>query len=371
MRKRLTALAVACCLLFAACGGEAASPSPSPSDSPSPTVSPSPSPEVTTTPEPTPEVYTGPVNPLTGLPMDGKWVNARPIAIMLNNLVAAQPQLGQSKADIIYEVLAEGGITRMLGVYQTVEGVGMMGSVRSARTYYLELALGHDAVYLHAGGSPDAYDKIKAWNVTALDCVNGPYEGSKPGSNLFWRDADRIRNNGSVHSVVTTGDTILEKFAGYSFRQEHEEGYTYTQQFAADGTPAGGVSAVTVKVPFSSYKHGLFEYDEESGKYLVTQYKQPYIDGNDDSQVAVTNVVVIKTDCHVIPGDDAGRLDVDLTSGGEGWYACGGKAIPITWSKADRNSPFVYRDEAGAEIVMGQGNSYVNIVPLDCDVTME
>lgn len=327
--------------------------------------------QVAAPPEPTAESYTGPVNPLTGLPIGEEWVQARPIAVMLNNLVAAQPQLGQSQADILYEVLAEGGITRMLGVYQTVEGVGLIGSVRSARTYYLELALGHDAVYLHAGGSPDAYDKIKAWGVTALDCVNGPYEGSSPGSNLFWRDAQRVKQNGKVHSVVTSGEVILEKFPGYSFRQSHEEGYVYPQRFAEDGTPAGGQSALTVKVPFSNYKHGLFQYDEDSGRYLVSQYQQAYVDGNDGSQVAVTNVLILKTDCHVIPGDDAGRLAVDLTSGGEGWYACGGKAIPITWSKADRNSPFVYRDGQGEVLTLGQGKSYVNIVPLECAVTIQ
>lgn len=71
--------------------------------------------------------------------------------------------MGQSQADIIYECLAEGGITRMMGVYQSVEGVGMIGSVRSARPYYLELALGHDALYIHAGGSEDAYAKIRSW----------------------------------------------------------------------------------------------------------------------------------------------------------------------------------------------------------------
>lgn len=365
MRKKYLALGLALSLLLTACGDGA---SPAPSESPAPEATPEP--EVIVSPEPTPEVYTGPRNPLTGLPMEEEWINARPVAVMLNNLVAAQPQLGQSKADIIYEVLAEGGITRMLAVYQSVEGVGMIGSVRSARTYYLELALGHDAVYLHAGGSPDAYEKIKAWGVTALDCVNGPYEGSKPGSNLFWRDADRIRNNGKVHSVVTTGDTILEKFSGYSFRQQHEEGYTYPQAFVENAVPEAGQSAVTVKVPFSSYKHGLFEYDAQSGKYLVSQYQKPYIDGNEDTQVAVTNLLILKTDCHVIQGDDAGRLAVDLTSGGEGWYACGGKAIPITWSKADRNSPFVYRDSDGNVLALQQGNSYVNIVPLDCAVSI-
>ena len=86
--------------------------------------------------------------------MEPVYEKNRPVAVMLNNLKAAQPQLGVSQADIIYEVPAEGGITRMLGVFQTLEGVGDLGSIRSARPYYLELALGHDALFVHAGGSP-------------------------------------------------------------------------------------------------------------------------------------------------------------------------------------------------------------------------
>ena len=73
----------------------------------------------------------------------------------------------------------------MLGVYQDPSQAGAIGSIRSSRPCSLELALGHDAVYIHAGGSPDAYEKIRAWNVTALDGVNGPYCGTSPGSNLM------------------------------------------------------------------------------------------------------------------------------------------------------------------------------------------
>lgn len=112
----------------------------------------------------------------------------------------ALPQLGVSQADIIYEALAEGGITRMLGVFQSVEGVGDIGSVRSARDYYVSLALGHDAIFLHAGGSPGAYTAIDNWGVSAFDCVNGPYEGT-----LFWRDQQRRKNMGLEHSVLTSG----------------------------------------------------------------------------------------------------------------------------------------------------------------------
>ena len=107
--------------------------------------------------EPEPYVPSG-INPLTGEPMEPEYENNRPVAVMLNNLKAAQPQLGVSRADIIYEVSAEGGITRMLALYLEPEGLGLIGSVRSARQYYWEIAQGHDAVFIHAGGSPEFYN---------------------------------------------------------------------------------------------------------------------------------------------------------------------------------------------------------------------
>ena len=94
---------------------------------------------------------------------------------MFNNLKKALPQIGVGRADVIYEIVAEGGITRMMGVFQDLEGVGELGSVRSARDYYVNLALGHDAIYIHAGGSPQAYEAFNSWGVTHIDFVNGPY----------------------------------------------------------------------------------------------------------------------------------------------------------------------------------------------------
>lgn len=377
MKQRIAALLTAVLLSFSltACADSGdAPPEVKPTDdevvSMEPTALPDASPE-TSEPEPTPEpsetvpAYDGPINPLTGEPAEDELAQNRPVAVMLNNLKQAMPQLGNSQADIIYEVLAEGGITRMLAVYQSVDGVGLIGSVRSARTYYLELALGHDAVYLHAGGSPDAYDKIKAWQVTAFDCVRGPYEGT-----LFWRDQNRIRNNGRVHSVVTSGETIQKLLPTYGVRLEHEEGYAYEMQFAQSGAPAEGTAAEKLTVPYSSYKTGVFEYDAETGKYLVSEYGSAYVDGNSGAQVAVTNVLVLKAKCSVIPGDDAGRITVDLTQG-DGWFACGGKILPIQWSKDGVNAQLTYRTQAGEPLTLGTGNSYVNIIPLDNEITVE
>jgi hypothetical protein len=304
-------------------------------------------------------------NPLTGEGCSEDIAANRPIAIMLNNLKKALPQHGVAQADIIYEVPAEGGITRMLAVFQSVEGVGELGSVRSARPYYVELAEGHDAIFLHAGGSEAAYAAIKTRGVTALDCVNGPYEGT-----LYWRDADRIKSAGREHSVFTSGETILRLFEGYSFRKEHQEGYTYAMTFAEDGTPVGGTSAQSITVKFSTYKTGVFEYDADSGKYLVSEYGQPYVDGNTDEQVAVTNVLVLRTAISNIPGDTEGRLDVKLVGSGKGYFACGGEVVNIRWSKDSYSGQLTYTTEDGQPLTLGVGSSYVNIISTSAEVTI-
>ena len=376
MKKRIVSILMVLMLFLSACGDSSDSPesqepeqnTPKPSATivrPDVTPEVTPSPVVTSEPTPEPEVKADPVNPLTGLAIKEEYINDRPVAIMINNLKAALPQQGISQADIIYEVLSEGGITRMLAVYQNMDGVGKIGSVRSARTYYLELALGHDAVFLHAGGSPDAYTKISEWNVTALDCVRGPYEGS-----LFWRDSGRLAMMSREHTVVTSGAKIQELFPKYSFRKEHAEDYSYGVQFGANGTPANGTDATVITVPFSNYKTGVFTYDETLGKYLIEEFGSAYVDGNTGKQVSVTNVLVLKTKCSVIPGDDAGRISVDLTQG-DGWYACGGKIIPIKWSKAGVNAPLCYTTEDGQPLTMGAGNSYVNIIPLEKQITVK
>lgn len=364
MKRRIFPLLLIFALCLTACGNKEKDDDelqPTAAVSPSATVSAAP----TAQPEQTPDTYDGPLNPLTGMPVDEEYANSRPIAVMMNNIKEALPQLGNSQADIIYEILEEGGITRMLGVFQSVEDVETIGSIRSTRPYYLELVLGHDAILLHAGGSEEAYSKIKQWNVASLDCVNGPYLGS-----LMWRDQGRIQSHGSVHSVVTTGEKILELLPTYGLRLEHNEDYKYVMQFAEDGTPADGQQALKIKVPFSGYKTGVFIYDSATGKYVVEEYGSAYVDGNTGEQVAVTNVLILKTSCNVIPGDSSGHIAVDLTKG-EGWYACGGKMIPILWSKDSISAQLIYTTVDGEPLTLGAGTSYVNIIPLSSKVTVE
>ena len=350
MKKRCLALLLAL-LCLTGCGKKE-EPAPAPDPEPTPVEDPVPEPE----PDPEPAGPAG-VNLLTGLPMEPEYEQNRPVAVMLNNLKKAQPQLGVSLADIIYEVPAEGGITRMLGVYQTLEGVGNLGSIRSARPYYIELALSHDALYVHAGGSPEAYQDLKTWKVNNIDGVNG----SASQSAVFWRDPGRKKNKGYEHSLLASGETIQNFWDGSKYPQTHSESYVYPQTFT-DEPLTGGTAAEHVKLLYTGYKTGLFDYDAGTGKYLVSQYQAPYVDGNTGEQVGVTNLLILETSISAISGDTAGRLKVRTTGEGEGTLYRSGQCIPIRWSRADRNAPFAYTTADGQPLALGRGNSYVCLI---------
>lgn len=355
-------LLLAALMALSACGSAAPAAS-----SPEPAVSVL-APVDVSQPQPDPEPQYPYTNPLTGQGTYTDMSADRPIAIMINNLKKALPQLGVSQADIIYEAPAEGGITRMMAVFQSMDQAGELGSVRSARPYYVELAAGLDAIFIHAGGSDDAYTAIKNYGVFNIDGVNGPYGGT-----MFWRDADRKKNAGFEHSLLTSPERISKLLAGSlsKMRQTHKDGYLLPLTFTQDGTPADGSPADTITIRYSKYKTGVFRYDPVSGTYLAEQYGAPYVDGNNGQQVAVTNVLILATSIKTIPGDTAGRQSVKLTGSGSGWFACGGKYIPITWSKDSATAPLRYFTADGQPLELGVGKSYVNIVDTDYPVTFE
>ncbi len=333
-------------------------------DAPIVTTTPSATPTEPVSPEPEPEPeYTGPRNPLTGLPVDEDISNTRPYAIMLNNLKEALPQYGVSQADIIYEVMAEGGITRMLAVFQDVGSIeGKVGSIRSSRPYYLDLAQGHDAIYIHAGGSEAAYSEISRRGVTNFDFVRSSHA-------FFFRDPDRLGTYALEHTAFTTGEKMADYIPDYNIRHEHEDGYSYQMSFADEAAPRDGQPADKIRATYSTYKTGVFEYDSETGLYLVSEYSEPYVDGNTGEQVTVKNVLVILADHQVL--DSVGRRAVDLVGEGKGYFACDGKYVPITWQKDSYDSQFTYSLDDGSELIFGRGTSYINVMPISSEVIFE
>ncbi len=352
--KKLLPLLLAAILVLTGCSQEEAALSPSPSAAPTatePAPTATPEPTVEPTPEPTPEPIR---NPLTGETVDAA-VTTRPYAVMINNISVAQPQCGVSQADIIYEVLAEGGITRMLAIFSDISGAGAIGSMRSARPYYLDIAMTYNAIFVHAGGSEQAYADISTYGIDNMDGVRGAY-----GGEIFYRDPNRM-SAGYEHSLFTTADLLLQYTQVLGFETQQAEGWDYGLSFTEDATPAGGYSAANLDVNFGGWKDTAFRYDAASGTYIMSQYGSDYIDGNTGETLGFENVLVLYADTYTLDGE--GRLSVTLTGSGSGHFACGGQAADITWSRAGTGEAFQYTYADGSEVSLGVGTTYICIVP--------
>lgn len=343
-------------------GGTSSDPGGSRSEGPSVSV-------IAPAPQPDPPVPAPPahINPLTGEEAEEGLADQRPFAVMLNNLSKALPQVGVSKADVIYEIVAEGGITRMMAVFQDLEGVGDLACVRSARDYYVSLAYGHDAIFIHAGGSPQAYSFLMGKKMSYLDFVNGPY------GNMCWRDPERRKSAGLEHSLFTSSEKVLSQLPE-KFARTHSEGFQVGWVFDSQA-PAGAERASRLTVPFSSYKTGYFTYDDQTGRYLVEQHINkkdlPLVDGADGGQVSVSNVLVLYTDVNRVKGDDKGRMEVRTTGSGDGLLLRDGQLYEITWQRGSESACCAFLDNAGEPVPLAPGPSYINVVGVDAQVEWE
>lgn len=330
-------------------------------------VTQAPAPESTVeTPEPVaiseaPDVPEGFINPLTGEATETDISMNRPYVAMLNTIEQALPQSGNSKADMLVEVTEEGGITRVMGVYQDLTDVGTIGTIRSTREYFVAVCMGLDALMIHAGCSDTAEELLAEYNYDTLDFMS---HGS-----LYWRDSWRVENVGSEHSLYTSSENILDYVNSGAVRAQHAEGFSNPYVFTQDGTPADGTPGTDISVTFSSYKTTRFVYDEASKTYKVFAYGEEYVDeAAENAQIAVTNVIVIPTEQTDIGFDGLQRFDL---SQGTGYFACGGKATEIKWEKGDEDAPLKFFRQDGSPLELGVGKTYVCILGDTQPITIE
>ncbi len=316
----------------------------------------------TSAPEPVP----APVNPLTGLRERVDYLPARPIAVMINNLKKATPPRGLSQYDGAIEVLAEGDIDRIIAIFYDYASIPELGSVRSARDYYLKLVRPLDPIILHYGGSDAAYIYIKK---NKLDTLNG-MEG-EVDELLYWRDKQRIKQAGYEHSVFTSGEKIAHTIETLSRRTETEKTQPFFL-FAPEGEAisAGSLGGEKITVPFSSYIEPVFVYDAERGCYLRSQYGAPHVDEKNGEQITADNLFVLFAP-HREVGDQAGHIEVTTTGSGKGLYFQGGTGRAVTWSRAGETDFFEFADEAGEPLAVQRGKVWICMVKPSAEVRYE
>ncbi len=370
LRKTMMLLLAVAMIGLTACGSEATveTPEETMKETQAPEVETTVAPEVEeTTPEETveeteaiPEGMTK--SHLTGLWQDEEKVARRPISIMLSNIKKATPQTGISKASIIYEAPVEGMITRLMGVFEDYEGLEKIGSVRSARTYFVFWSEQWDSIYAHFGQCD--YANIYLDQIDNLNGVKGI------GNTVYYRTSDRK----APHNAYASEDGLLAGIEKMGYRTHHEDDYTRGVFLFANEpgeiTLENGSHATYVYPGFRDNEGDkiYFEYDETTQKYLRYQFGGPQIDDMTGEQLSVDNILIQYCDWEYYY-ETTPYLWINIwdTNGNPGYYITQGKAIPIVWVGGTEYEPTKYYDEAGNELVMNPGQTWVCTV-LDTDM---
>lgn len=292
------------------------------------------------------------INPLTGLPgLAASAQGKRPVAVVVENHPDARPQWGLCTPDIVMEGLAEGGITRMLYVYQDISTAPKIGPNRSARHNYVEFAEGLDAIYVHFGGS------FAAYNLFSADKSIDHIDGSKGESKYFQRD--KSRGVALEHTAYTTGEWLTNCINDKGYRTDIKEDYAHPFTFGSEKrTPSKPCDSV--KIVFSgSYKH-TFEYNTGDGLYYNYMNSNKMND-SDGKQMAVNNVIILY--CNVTKyNNDPKLVEWNLTEG-TGLYVTNGGCEDIKWTKGKTHDMLKLYDAQGNELVLNTGKSYIGFVP--------
>lgn len=299
------------------------------------------------------------INPLTGienLSEDKK--DLRPVCVMINNInVAQNVQTGVQKADIVYETEVEGGITRLLAVYKDISVIDALGTIRSARYPYIELALGHDAIYVHHGSDPVyARPYLSSSGVAAFE-ISSPY-------------AYREKNGlSSEHTLYTDREKILSGIEKKKFRTTTDKNTPFANFRDADEkvTSQYGV-ANTVSVKFSNYATSIFTYNAQTGLYTKNTKGKTNKDSKTGDTYDFTNVFILSTSIYYYPDGKHRKVELE---GGSGFYASAGGYEPITWEKGKGSNSFKFYAADGSELKVNQGKSYVCLHNKDFAPTFE
>ncbi|WP_242620497.1 DUF3048 domain-containing protein [Senegalia massiliensis] len=292
-------------------------------------------------------------SPLSGIKMKSDLKNERPIAIMFDNQKDARWQAGLSEAEIVYEFLVEGNITRYMGIF-LMNSPDVIGPVRSARPYYLQALLEYDAIYVHCGGSPEAKEQIISFGIDEADCMSAP-------GYVFYRNNELGKK--SPHNLYTNMEDIrkYEKEKGFNTEPNYEPFL-----FNENSQDIEGEVANTLKINYSKHNTTSYKYDEEIGKYIRYKDGEIHIDENDSSNLTATNIIIQEANTKVI--DNQGRLHISTIGEGKGKYFTKGKYININWEKEDQYSKTKYFDEAGNRIKLNPGITWIQVTRVNPEI---
>lgn len=334
------------------------------------------------------------------------WEEKRPLLVMIENHSDARPQSGLNTADVVYEAVAEGGITRFMGVYYCdVSRVGDIrydvGPVRSARTYFLDMAseYGDYPLYVHVGGANCSAPKDENGNVVggctsdrrtlAIEQIS-QYGWNNKGTwgdlsqfslayKVCRREPDRTgQDRATEHTMYCSTEELWNVASERGLTSTTEgSGKTWDSAFTAwkfdeAGSTASGLATEIVNLPFWKYDAYTvsWQYDSDRADYVRYNGGEKQTDFNDKQDIRAKNIIVqlVKEESNV---DEHKHNIYTMTGNGKGILLQNGKRIDITWSKAKRQTRTVFKDSSGKEINFVPGKIWVEILSINSKINYE
>lgn len=285
--------------------------------------------------------------------------NERPFAVMIDNHKDAWPQAGLQKAYMVYEIVVEGGETRLMTLFKGAD-VDKIGPVRSARHYFIDYAMENDAIYVHFGQSPQAASDIKKYSINDINGI------SEDGS-TFWRVKDKTAPHNAVTSMANLKKSAESKKFKTTSTEKSVLNYVTDEVNLEDGE-----SAETITIPHSQLQTVKYEYDSENKVYKRYARGVAQKDWDTKDAITIKNVIITYCDNYTLTDtENKGRQGLKNIGTFDGYYITNGKAIKIKCIKEARDSKTIYQDLQGNVIKVNDGNTFVNICPTDAEVTIE
>ncbi len=288
--------------------------------------------------------------------------NERPLAVMIDNNVGYDTHAGLQDSYINYEIIVEGGYTRIMALFKDRD-VSLIGPVRSSRHYFLDYALESDAIYAHYGWSTFAENDIKTLGVNNINGLTA--------DSAYWRD----KKIAAPHNVFTSTETLY-KYAeskNYDTKTDDWKLLNYSPDEINFKGPkkdkkTGEVSddprivANSLSLKYSNNQTTSYTYDSENKYYLRFMDGKQHLDKTTRQQLHYKNIIIEKVENYDL--DSYGRQDLETVGDGEGYYITNGYALPITWQKANRDSKTIYKYLDGSKVVVNDGNTFIQIIPI-------
>ena len=324
-----------------------------------------PQPESSPQPEITPEpIEERKYNYLTGEELAfEELATMRPVAVMVDSSKYAMPQSGLAAADIIYEMVTEGGITRLMAVFSDIDKVEDVGPVRSARDQFVQFMLPLNAIYVHIGTSIYANDMLNFYHYQDID-------GLYLGGSSFEFSSERAAKYAHEHCWYTDDGMIEEgmRKTGISINGNLYPAFNFADYREAPVVLENGLPATEIDFNFSDYADIDFDYDAESNRYYKKIFGIKQEDESADEQLSFQNVLLLYT--KIAPYPDGLCMAFDLSKG-DGFYFYGGRYIPVKWIKGQPEDPLQIFDLNGEPVEINVGKTYVGVIGNDMLKTLE